>query len=114
MNGDHASVEKGTAMGVKDLKMEATIQDLGEEVLAGKSYMELVHYLAAWNAKKIAEAGGEEAWKALSPAEQAERDKHLMTEIVAVLGKEAYDALSPEDRRTLNLFISNKECVVDW
>jgi hypothetical protein len=29
MNGDHTSVEKGMAMGVKDIKMEAAIQDLG-------------------------------------------------------------------------------------
>jgi hypothetical protein len=61
MNGDHTSVEKGMAVGVKDIKMEAAIQDLREEALAGKWYMVLVHYLAAWNAKKIAEAGGEEA-----------------------------------------------------
>ncbi|KAJ6596413.1 hypothetical protein DFH09DRAFT_1072450 [Mycena vulgaris] len=79
MLGDHASVEKGTAKG---------------------SYMDLVHYLAAWNAKKIADAGGEEAWDALSPAEQTKLDAKLMHEIVTVLGKEEYDALSPENRRT--------------
>ncbi|KAJ6454999.1 hypothetical protein C8R45DRAFT_770416, partial [Mycena sanguinolenta] len=111
MNGDHASVEKGTAMGVKDLKIEAAIQELGEKALAGKAFLELVHYLAAWNAKKIAEAGGEEGWNALSPAQQAERDKNLMAEIVSVLGKEAYDALPPEDRRTLDLFIWGGCCM---
>ncbi|KAJ7877146.1 hypothetical protein B0H13DRAFT_1631869 [Mycena leptocephala] len=111
MNGDHASVEKGTAMGIKDLKIEAAIQDLGEAALGGKAFMELVHYLAAWNAKKIAEAGGEEGWKALSPAEQAECDAKLMTEIVAALGKESYDALSPEDRRTVDLFIWGGCCM---
>jgi hypothetical protein len=35
INGDHASVEIGTGIGVKDIKVEAAIQDLGEEVLAG-------------------------------------------------------------------------------
>ncbi|KAF7336494.1 hypothetical protein MSAN_02304100 [Mycena sanguinolenta] len=111
LNGDHASVEKGTAMGVKDLKIEAAIQELGEKALAGKEFLELVHYLAAWNAKKIAEAGGEDGWNALSPAQQAERDKNLMAEIVSVLGKEAYDALAPEDRRTLDLFIWGGCCM---
>jgi hydrogenase maturation factor len=61
MNGNHTSIEKGAAMGVEDIKMEAAIQDLREETLAGKWYMVLVHYLAAWNMKKIAEAEGEEA-----------------------------------------------------
>jgi hypothetical protein len=61
MNGDHVSVEKGMAMGAMDIKIEAAIQDLREETLAGKLCMELVYYLAARNVKKIAEAGGEEA-----------------------------------------------------
>ncbi|KAJ7482110.1 hypothetical protein B0H11DRAFT_2419024 [Mycena galericulata] len=78
MHGDHASTEKSTAKGLKDKKHDASIQDLGEEALAGKAFMELVHYLGAWNAKKIAEAGGEEGWNALSPAEQTERDAKLM------------------------------------
>ncbi|KAJ7664801.1 hypothetical protein B0H17DRAFT_850894, partial [Mycena rosella] len=111
MNGDHASTEKGTARGLQEKKHNASIQDLGEEALAGKSYMDLVLYLAAWNAKKVAEAGGEAAWSALSPAEQTDRDAKLMKEIVAVLGKEAYDALSPEDCQTLDLFIWGGCCM---
>ncbi|KAF7364655.1 hypothetical protein MVEN_00335000 [Mycena venus] len=111
MHGDHASVEKGTASGLKDRKHDVVIQDLGEEALAGKEYMELVNYLAAWNVKKIAEAGGEEGWKALSPAEQAVRDGVLMKEIVTALGKEAYDALTPEERRRLDLFIWGRCCM---
>ncbi|KAJ7741249.1 hypothetical protein B0H16DRAFT_1423683 [Mycena metata] len=111
MNGDHASTEKGTAKGVEALKREATIEELGEQALAGKAFMELVDYLGAWNAKKVADAGGEEAWNALSPAEQTDRDGKLMAEIVAVLGKEAYDALSPEDRRAMDLFVWGGCCM---
>ncbi|KAJ7021484.1 hypothetical protein C8F04DRAFT_1314480 [Mycena alexandri] len=111
MNGDHASSEKGTAKGIEALKREATLETLGEQALAGKAFMELVDYLAAWNAKKIADAGGEEGWKVLSPAEQTDRDAKLMAEIVAVLGKEAYNALSPEDRRALDLFIWGGCCM---
>jgi hypothetical protein len=69
------------------------------------SLPDLVLYLGAWNAKKIAEAGGPEAWHALSATEQSERDARLMKEIVTTLGKQAYDALSLEDRRQLDLFI---------
>ncbi|KAJ7719825.1 hypothetical protein B0H16DRAFT_1794260 [Mycena metata] len=112
MNGDHASIEKGTAKGVEALKREATIEELGEQALAGKAFMELLDYLGAWNAKKVADAaGGEEAWNALSPAEQTDRDGKLMAEIVAVLGKEAYDALSPEDRRAMDLFVGSGCCM---
>lgn len=58
MNGDHASNEKSTARGMENLKRDETIQELGEEALSGKSFMDLVLYLAAWNEKKIAESEG--------------------------------------------------------
>ncbi|KAJ7093335.1 hypothetical protein B0H15DRAFT_776748, partial [Mycena belliarum] len=111
MHGDHASTEKGTATGLQTQKHAGTLQDLGEQALAGKSYMELVEYLGAWNARKIAEAGGEEAWNALAPAEQANRDAKLMNDIVTVLGKEEYDMLAPEERRALDLFIWGGCCM---
>ncbi|KAF8205788.1 hypothetical protein K438DRAFT_1579294 [Mycena galopus ATCC 62051] len=105
VNSDHASPEKASANGVGDWKHDDAIQELGENALAGKEFMDLVLYLSAWNAKKIAEAGGTEGWEALSDAEKAMRDKNLMNEIVTALGKEAYGALSPADRRELDLFI---------
>jgi hypothetical protein len=77
--------------------------------MAGKWYVVLVHYLAAWNGK-ITEPGGEEAWKVLSPA-QVERNKNLIFEIVAVLGKEAYNGLSLEDHRMLDLCIWCSCCI---
>ncbi|KAJ7845342.1 hypothetical protein B0H13DRAFT_2363702 [Mycena leptocephala] len=61
--------------------------------------------------EKIAEAGGIEAWDLLSSAEQAERDAKLMQEIVTALGKDAYNALSPEDRRAVDLFIWGGCCM---
>ncbi|KAF8203541.1 hypothetical protein K438DRAFT_1472661, partial [Mycena galopus ATCC 62051] len=111
MNGDHAANEKSTARGIQDLKHDATIEDLGEAVLAGKAFIELVDYLGAWNARKIAEAGGVEGWNALPPAEQVRCDVEMMKQIVTVLGKEAYDALSPEDRRRIDLFIWGGCCM---
>jgi len=105
MNGDHAANKKSTAKGFQKLKTETAVNDLGDTLLAAKSLIDLVLHLAAWNAKKIAEAGGPEAWDALSDLEKSEHDARLMKEIVAALGKEAYDVLSPEDRRTLDLFI---------
>lgn len=111
MHGDHAAPEKRTAGGLKDQKHDGAIKDLGEEALAGKSYMELVEFLGAWNAKKIIEAGGKEGWDALSPAEQTERDVKMMDDIVTLLGREAYDMLEPVDRRVLDLFIWGGCCM---
>ncbi|KAJ7730731.1 hypothetical protein B0H16DRAFT_1329757, partial [Mycena metata] len=111
MNGDHAANEKSTAKGIQELKHEGGIEDLGEEALAGKDYMELVNYLGAWNARKIAEAGGVDGWNALAPEEQLRRDKEMMKQLVTVLGKEAYDMLSPEDRRRIDLFLWGGCCM---
>lgn len=61
MHGDHTLNEKCAAKGMQGLKHEATVHELGEQALAGKSFMELVLYLGGWNAKKVAEAGGIEA-----------------------------------------------------
>jgi hypothetical protein len=47
----------------------------------------------------------------LSSAEQAEHDKNLMAEIVAVRGKEAYDVLSPKDNQMLDHFLSGSCCM---
>jgi hypothetical protein len=105
MHGDHASTEKSSAKGMGALKHEEAVKELGEEALAGKEFMEMVLYLSAWNAKKIAAVGGIDAWDALADAEKAERDKALMDEIVTALGREAYNALSPEERRRVDFFI---------
>ncbi|KAJ7029252.1 hypothetical protein C8F04DRAFT_905970, partial [Mycena alexandri] len=105
MNGDHASTEKGTARGVATWKHDDAIDELGENALGAMSVRDLVLYLQQWNNKKIADAGGMEAWEALSPQEQSERDKQLMSELVQALGQEAYNVLPSEDRRRLDLFI---------
>lgn len=105
MCGDHASKEKSAARGLADKKRDASIEDLGEDALLSLSVPDLVKYLSAWNQKKIAAAGGMDEWNKLSPLEQAQRDKALMNEITMALGKEEYDALPPDDRRELDLFM---------
>ncbi|KAF8206026.1 hypothetical protein K438DRAFT_1905210 [Mycena galopus ATCC 62051] len=75
MNGDHASTEKGTANGLREMKHIEAVKELGEDALVGKAFMDLVHFLAAWNAKKIARLGGIGVWDALSEGQKAEEDK---------------------------------------
>ncbi|KAJ6510308.1 hypothetical protein C8R47DRAFT_1191473 [Mycena vitilis] len=81
MNGDHASVEKGTANGIGGWKHDEGVNELGQDALVSMSIADLVVYLQEWNAKKIANVGGVAAWEALSPTEQAVHDKRLMTEV---------------------------------
>ncbi|KAF9017231.1 hypothetical protein BDP27DRAFT_1378651 [Rhodocollybia butyracea] len=58
MNGDHVNNEKATAEEIKQLKRDVSIQDLGEKALSEKTASDVLLYLAAWNAKKIEEVGG--------------------------------------------------------
>ncbi|KAF8961286.1 hypothetical protein BDZ97DRAFT_1664412 [Flammula alnicola] len=105
MNGDHASKEKSAASGMAERKRKSAVDDLGEDKLLSMTVGELVEYLGAWNQKKLAQIGGKDEWDKLSALEQAKLDKKLMEDIIATLGQEEYNALSPEDRRHLDLFI---------
>ncbi|GLB43886.1 hypothetical protein LshimejAT787_1500700 [Lyophyllum shimeji] len=73
--------------------------------LWGLSPLDLVHYLARWTKKKILDAGGLDAWNALSEDEKLKRDVALMKEIKLDLGREEYNKLSAEDKRMVDLFI---------
>ncbi|KAJ7021279.1 hypothetical protein C8F04DRAFT_973055, partial [Mycena alexandri] len=55
--------------------------------------------------------GGFEAWNALSPAEQTERDVKMMDNIVTVLGREPYNALNPSDHQRIDLFVWGGCCM---
>ncbi|THV05639.1 hypothetical protein K435DRAFT_647075 [Dendrothele bispora CBS 962.96] len=109
MNGDHANNEKSTAKGLQQAKHDAAIEDLGEEKLADLGVelgvRDLILYLASWNAKKIADAGGMESYERLTPQQKAETDAALMKEIVRDLGQAEYDNLADKDRRMIDLFI---------
>lgn len=106
MHGDHASKEKSAARGMAEKKHQSAVNELGEKaLLAFNSVSDLVEYLAAWNQKKLAEAGGIDEWNKLDPLEQAQRDKKLMEDIVNALGRQEYDKLSAEDRQKLDLFV---------
>ncbi|KAF8149950.1 hypothetical protein B0H34DRAFT_667267 [Crassisporium funariophilum] len=105
MNGDHASKEKSCAKGMQNQKQAAALEELGEETLVEKTTYELVQYLAAWNAKKIAGIGGLKNWNSLLDVEKTKHDVKLMEEIIQTLGKEEYHNLDPETCRELDLFI---------
>ncbi|GLB38248.1 hypothetical protein LshimejAT787_0501130 [Lyophyllum shimeji] len=89
MNGDHASTEKRTASLLNEWKQEETLL----------------------TNKKILDAGGLDAWNALSEEEKLRRDVALMKEIKLELGREEYNKLSAEDKRMVDLFIWAGRCM---
>ncbi|THU79303.1 hypothetical protein K435DRAFT_621812, partial [Dendrothele bispora CBS 962.96] len=111
MSGDHANNEKATAAGIKEWKRQELITEMGKKKIAEKEFGDLVLYLASWNAQKIAEVGGHEAWEALSNKEKAERDAALMKSILMDLGQEEYDSLTDSERRGMDLFIWGGCCM---
>ncbi|KAJ7120405.1 hypothetical protein C8R44DRAFT_737216 [Mycena epipterygia] len=107
MTGDHTSNEKNTAKGLKEWKHEEAVNE--RPSLRNHSWTWC--FTCGWNAKKVAEVSGITAWDMLSDGEKAEHDKKLMQEIATALGKEAYDALSPEDHRAIDLFVWGGCCM---
>ncbi|KAF8177867.1 hypothetical protein BJ912DRAFT_930228 [Pholiota molesta] len=105
MCGDHAANKKATAAGIQHLKMEEIIKGLGEEKLTEKPASNLVLYLASWSQKMVAESGGLDAWSALPDLECAKQEVALMDEIKSDLGREAYTALDPAEKREIDLFV---------
>ncbi|KAJ4484512.1 hypothetical protein C8R41DRAFT_921591 [Lentinula lateritia] len=81
------------------------LQEESEKKLAKEELADVILYLASWNAKKLEEVGGIEAWNALTPQEQAHRDVALMKEILDDLGQKEYDNLPEQARRNLDRFI---------
>lgn len=105
MNGDHAASEKSTAKGIEQMKKEEALKSLGETSLLEMNLVEMLTMVSEWNDKKIADAGGKEAWDRLTPQEQAIRDVATVDALAHCLGEEAFNQLGPEDQRELTLFI---------
>ncbi|THV08108.1 hypothetical protein K435DRAFT_641387, partial [Dendrothele bispora CBS 962.96] len=111
MHGDHANNEKSCANGIRDIKHDVAIEELGEKKLKELAFEDLVLYLALWNAKKLADIGGIDVWNQLSGVEQAERDAALMSEIITDLGQHEYDSLAEAARREIDLFVWSGCCM---
>ena len=53
----------------------------------------------------IKSVGGQKKWDALPEHEQAERQAHMMEQLVISLGTESYQSLEESEKRILKLFI---------
>jgi hypothetical protein len=105
MNSDHANNEKKTAAMMEQWKHEEILQELGQEALTNKEVVEILTLCQQWHTQKIEGVGGLQAWKKLSPDEQAIRNIATINAMVQALGKEALDRLTDTEERTLKLFV---------
>ncbi|THU76746.1 hypothetical protein K435DRAFT_596010, partial [Dendrothele bispora CBS 962.96] len=111
MNGDHANNEKVTANHIQKWKHEMAIEELGEEKMLEMDIMHLFGVLRDTHDRKIAKAGGPEAWNNLSRVEQAALDAAVMKELKLELGQELYDGLDESLRRTIDQFFWTGCCM---
>ena len=105
MNSDHCSKEKKDAWLLEELKAWAVNQSLGEEVMLEMPMDEIVQLFQKAESDMIKVAGGQQKWAALSDNAQAEERAVMLEEVVAELGKEAFDNLSDDEKRIFRLFI---------
>ncbi|EIN03303.1 hypothetical protein PUNSTDRAFT_78412 [Punctularia strigosozonata HHB-11173 SS5] len=101
---DHSNDQFSLVNRWKDWKEVNSRLSLGESVFLNKSTDNFTASVMELLNAKIARAGGWEAWKTLSPMEQAKHDTDVFREMCLYLGTGAYDALSPEDRTGLDFF----------
>ena len=105
MNSDHCSKEKKDARLLEELKAWAVNQSLGEEVMLEMPMDEIVQLFQKAESDMIKVAGGQQKWAALSDNAQAEEQAVMLEEVVAELGKEAFDNLSDDEKQIFRLFI---------
>ena len=66
---------------------------------------ELHKLLMVENRKKVDNAGGSDAWNALSEEEKQELNDDMMSDLTHSLGEEVYEALPEDEKRELDLFV---------
>ncbi|KAJ7125578.1 hypothetical protein C8R43DRAFT_1090413 [Mycena crocata] len=104
MNSDHASDQKKTVQLMLAWKEEISRILLGWDEILKSQPWEILGVMANIRVHNIEEAGGEEAWNKLSNEEKDVLTKSSMDALALRLGTEAYDRLSPEEKREISLF----------
>ncbi|KAJ6608055.1 hypothetical protein B0H10DRAFT_2227177 [Mycena sp. CBHHK59/15] len=108
MNADHAADQRKVGRGIGGeggWKQEADRKIRGEKELQSWSREDLLPFILAESAKKVADAGGIDAFNALSAAEQDTRNKEMFIKICRDAGKMAFDGMPPQEQRATDLFI---------
>ncbi|KAF8801161.1 hypothetical protein BYT27DRAFT_7262198 [Phlegmacium glaucopus] len=102
---DHCAGEKKTVCLIGNLKNDAIDQVLGEEAMLDKTPEEIELLLREAEKKMFQSVGGKVKWDALSDSTKSEKQAIMFEGLIAELGKEAFEMLSPEEKHILKLFI---------
>ncbi|KAJ7429955.1 hypothetical protein B0H11DRAFT_1693266, partial [Mycena galericulata] len=113
MCGDHANNEKALSEQWRKTKYNVLLEELGElrmkELDAEVS--DIQDRMQHWTAKKIEDAGGIDAWRALPPDERAARDLATVTAMIQGLGVEELAQMDEADRSLLVAWVWTGCCM---
>jgi len=104
-NGDHANDQKLVYEILAEMKAELALQTLGSECLVEMDLQEYDDLLSAEGASCVEKAGGSAKFNALSAEEKAKIGSDMMKDMTQRLGKDAYNKLSDQEKRKLDLFV---------
>ncbi|GJF00465.1 hypothetical protein PsYK624_167530 [Phanerochaete sordida] len=110
MHTDHAEDQRKLKKLYKALKKEVTLEELGSVQLKNPT-PEVQALLDRAVASTIERVGGLAAWSALSTEERKAHDVDMIRGLTMTLGAEAYEKLSDESKRQLDLFFRAGCCM---
>lgn len=105
VNTDHCSKEKKFSNIMKSKVVDAVHELLGETEVLEKSWEEIDILFDKARDDMIDEAGGQDAWEALSEADQAIQHAIMLKKTLISLGEEKYAKMSEEEQCELDFFV---------
>ncbi|KAI1781781.1 hypothetical protein LXA43DRAFT_1105333 [Ganoderma leucocontextum] len=110
MMTDHAEDQKRLGRITLDWKIAVDRELRGEQAVADHSPSDLLLRLAEETARAV-EKIGREAWDALTPEELAAQDQEIRRAVHVALGEEAYSQCSDTEKRKIDLFVHAGCCM---
>jgi hypothetical protein len=102
---DHAADQKKVSNNLEAIRREADRELRGRAALLSEPLSKTLEVLDAKGKEMMERIGGYKCWAALSEAEQAEFGQRLVRETNIHLGEEAYQRLTEEEKRKVDLYV---------
>ena len=102
---DHAADQKKISNELETIHREADRELRGRAAVLSEPLSKTLEVLDAKGEEMMERIGGHERWMALSEVEQAELGQQLVRETNIHLGEEAYQRLSAEEKRRVDLYV---------
>ena len=102
---DHSSDQKKLSSGLEDMHRNADRELRGRAALLSEPLDKTLEVLDTKGKEMMVKVGGYERWRTLSEVEQAELGQKLVRDTNIHLGEEAYQRLSAEEKRRVDLYV---------